>query len=254
VSSAASYLNEVTHRLTALHGQLEQIEAAAAICAETIAAGKLVHVFGAGHSHMACEEAYPRMGGVVGFNPVVELAVSHFTPVIGPNGLRQALFLERVPGYGRVIFESLEAEPEDATIVFSNSGVEHIIIDYTRAAKEAGLKVIAVTSLEYSGLAAAERGDAVRHADLADVVIDNGVPPGDAVARYDEFPYRVGPASSILSLAVMNAVSVATAAGLLARGVEPMVFASTHLKGVPGGMQRFEDCVAAFRDRVQRRL
>jgi len=38
---------------------------------------------------------------------VVELALTHFHPVVGPNGLRQTLFLERVPEYGRLIFEEL---------------------------------------------------------------------------------------------------------------------------------------------------
>src|SRR5512139_1854763 len=117
--TAARYLDLLSERLTLLRAQSDSIQRAADLCAATIAAGGVVHVFGAGHSRMMCEEAYPRIGAVVGFHPVVELAVTYFTPVVGGSGLRQALFLERVPGYGKVIFDEADARAGDAVIVFS---------------------------------------------------------------------------------------------------------------------------------------
>src|SRR5579872_1672595 len=105
--TAKRYLRELTALVEGLAGHLDQIERAGTTCAECIAGGAVVHVFGAGHSRMAVEEAYPRIGGMVGFHPVVELAVTNFHAVTGPNGLRQTMFLERVPGFGALIFEQL---------------------------------------------------------------------------------------------------------------------------------------------------
>lgn len=244
------YLDGITRRLALLEDQSEAIAKAGVLCSEHIAAGRLVHVFGAGHSRMMCEEAYPRIGAVVGFHPIVELAVTYFTPVVGGNGLRQALFLERVPGYGRVILEESVAAPGDAVIVFSSSGVEHIIMDFVDAAQEQGLPVIGVTSLEYSATAAEERGGARRLADVADLVIDNHVPAGDAIVDLEGLTERVGPSASILNLAVMNSIAAATAQALLERGEEPMVFASPHLVGEERSRERFDSCLAEFQTRV----
>lgn len=246
------YIDAISARLHVLRSQASQIGSPATLCAEHIAAGKLVHVFGAGHSRMMCEEAYPRIGAVVGFHPVVELAVTHFTPVVGANGLRQALFLERVPGYGRVIFEESVAAEGDAAIVFSSSGVEHIVMDFVDAAKDAGLPVIGVTSFAYSDHAAGERGGSRRLADVADIVIDNHVPVGDALIELDGLDERVGPCASILNLAVMDSITVETARSLLALGQEPMVFASPHLVGCDAADRRFDACLEEFRTRVWR--
>jgi uncharacterized phosphosugar-binding protein len=244
------YLDAIGECLATLHDQEEAILRAGELCADHIAAGRLVHVFGAGHSRMMCEEAYPRIGAVVGFHPIVELAVTYFTPVVGGSGLRQALFLERVPGYGRVILEESVAEPGDAVIVFSSSGVEHIIMDFVDAAQEAKLPVIGVTSLEYSGSAAAERDGARRLADCADLVIDNHVPAGDALVQLDGLEERVGPSASILNLAIMDSIAVATAEALLRRDVDPLVFSSPHLVGAERSAERFDQCLDEFRKRV----
>jgi uncharacterized phosphosugar-binding protein len=247
---AGRYLDEILPRLERLRAQGPAIERAAAVCADAIAAGGVVHVFGAGHSRMMAEEAYPRIGAVAGFRPVVELAVTFFHDVVGPNGLRQALFLERVPGYGRVIFEELIARPGDATIVFSSSGVEAIIMDYVDAAKAAGLPVVGVTSLEYSARTSAERGGARRLADVADVAIDNGVPVGDALVTVPGLEERVAPSASILNLTVMDEITAATALLLAERGTPPVVFASPHLQGAERSRERLDESLREFRRRV----
>ncbi|MFV2064165.1 MAG: sugar isomerase domain-containing protein, partial [Chloroflexota bacterium] len=191
------YLDEIIPLLEDLRAQGPAIERAATVCADAIGGGGVVHVFGAGHSRMMAEEAYPRIGAVAGFRPVVELAITFFHNVVGPNGLRQTLFLERVPGYGKLIFDELAARPGDAAIVFSSSGVEVIILDFVDAARAAGLPVVGVTSLEYSARTSSERGGARRLADVADVVIDNGVPVGDALVVVPDLDERVAPSASI---------------------------------------------------------
>lgn len=251
--TATRYLDLLSERLTLLRAQNEVIQHAADLCAATIAAGNVVHVFGAGHSRMMCEEAYPRIGAIVGFHPVVELAVTYFTPVVGGSGLRQALLLERIPGYGRLIFDEADTRPGDAVIVFSSSGVEHIIMDFVDAAREKGLPVIGVTSLAYSGAASAERGGARRLADVAEIVIDNQVPVGDALVEVDGLRERVGASASVLNLAVMDAITAGTAAAMVEVAAEPLVFASPHLVGHERSQERFDTCIAAYEQRIVKR-
>jgi uncharacterized phosphosugar-binding protein len=244
------YLDQIVPRLERIRSQAAAIDRAAEICAETIAGDGVVHVFGAGHSRMMAEEAYPRIGAVAGFRPVVELAVTFFHDVVGPNGLAQALFLERAPGYGAVIFNELAARLGDATIVFSSSGVEAIIMDYVDAAKSAGTTVIGVTSFEYSSQTSSERGGVRRLADVADVAIDNGVPVGDAIVTIPGIDERVSASASILNLAVMNEITSGTAQRLAERGQPPIVFASPHLAGHDRSKARYEQSLAEYRRRV----
>ena len=251
--TSKQYLSAIRERLAALEAHADQIQAAADVCAKTIAAGNVVHVFGAGHSRMMCEEAYPRIGAVVGFHPVVELAVTYFTPVVGGSGLRQALFLERVPGYGRLIFEESGARAGDAVIVFSSSGVEYIVMDFVDAALEAGVTVIGVTSDAYSCFAAKERGGARRLAEVADVVVFNEVPVGDALVAVPGLDEKVGASASILNLTVMDAITAGTAATLVELGEKPLVFSSPHLVGHERSQERFDECIAAYEERVIKR-
>lgn len=251
--TSKQYLTAIRERITALEAHADEIQVAADVCARTIAAGNVVHVFGAGHSRMMCEEAYPRIGAVVGFHPVVELAVTYFTPVVGGSGLRQALFLERVPGYGRLIFDESGARPGDAVIVFSSSGVEHIVMDFVDAALEASVTVIGVTSDAYSGFAATERGGARRLADVADVVVFNEVPVGDALVMVPGLDEKVGASASVLNLSVMDAITAGTAAALVELGEQPLVFSSPHLVGHERSQERFDECIAAYEERVIKR-
>lgn len=251
---AQRYLTAIQERLAALaHDELRALDDAGRICAEAIAAGGVVHVFGAGHSRMAAEEAYPRIGAVVGFRPVVELALSHFHEVVGPNGLDQAIFLERIPGYGQVIYDNLRTRPSDVLLIVSSSGLEAVIMDLADAARKDGVTVIGVTSVEYSTAAAARRGGATRLADVADLLIDNHVPVGDALVEIDGLDERVAASASILNLAAIDAVTAATAGHLVALGVTPYVFPSPHLVGQEASAARYRECLDAYERHVQRR-
>ena len=75
--------------------QADGIETASHWCADAIAADGLVHLFGTGHSRIPVEEMFPRYGSYPGFNPIVELSMTFHTQVVGANGQRQAMFIER---------------------------------------------------------------------------------------------------------------------------------------------------------------
>src|SRR5919202_2543548 len=125
----------------------DHIGQAAAWCADAIAAGGLVHLFGTGHSRIAVEEMFPRYGSFPGFHPIVELSMTFHTQIVGANGQRQAMFIERVEGLGEVILRNFDLRPPDAMMVFSAGGHGAVPIDVARGARERGLTVIAVTSL-----------------------------------------------------------------------------------------------------------
>src|SRR3954470_9635350 len=102
--------------------QSDPIETASQWCADAIASGGLVHLFGAGHSRIPVEEMFPRYGSYPGFNPIVELSVTFHTQVVGANGQRQAMFIERMEGLAERILANYELRPTDVMMVFSVSG------------------------------------------------------------------------------------------------------------------------------------
>src|SRR5256886_14287500 len=122
LSPAQNYFQKSRELLNTVERQLPEIRTAADWFAEAILAGGMVHVFGSGHSRIMVEEMWPRYGSFPGFNPIVELALTFHTPVVGANGQRQAMFLENVPGLAERILRNFELKPPDAALVVSSSG------------------------------------------------------------------------------------------------------------------------------------
>lgn len=247
----SAYLDLVDARLRRVReNESGQIEEAATLCADAIGSGRISWVFGAGHSAVMALEAYPRIGGIFGFVPIVELSLLYFSNVVGSGGLDQAIFLEKAEGYAESILLSHDPQPGDAIIIFSSSGVEVLPREMARGARERGLKVIAVTSREYSAEAQRRRGLDATLADGADVVIDNRVPSGDAILQFDGLENLVGPSSTMLNIAIMNSIAVDTAAVLLERGTPPAVFASPHLQAA--GADAYREALRRFRQLLAR--
>jgi uncharacterized phosphosugar-binding protein len=249
---ADAYLDGAIERLSSLRRvALPRIEEAAAHCAEALVGDRIVWVFGAGHSAMMAMEAYPRIGGVQGFVPMIEPGLLQFTGVVGSGGLEQTLTLERVTGYGRAIHSSYGTEPGDVLIMFSSSGLEVLPLEMATVAAERGVKSVAVTSEAYSRSAAEQRGKKTRLADIADLVIDNLVPVGDASVDVPGLGAPIAPVGSVLNLAIVNAIVAATAEELLRRGEKPRVFRSPHLGG--SAASEFEALLDDYRAMIGRR-
>jgi uncharacterized phosphosugar-binding protein len=232
--------------------QGDAIEAASRIFADSIAADRLVHVFGSGHSRMNTEEMFPRIGSYPGFHPVAELAISNHVGVVGPNGLRQAMYLEKVPGFGRVILQQFKIHRGDAFLIFSSTGINGVVIEMALLAKAMGLPVVAVTSLAHTRATVSRHPSGRKLADIADITIDNASPPGDAAVDIAGVPYKVGPVSSIGAIAVVNALKARTAELLVARGVVPVVLTSPHFVGDAGGEEQLERVYDEYFRRVKR--
>ncbi|HML22010.1 MAG TPA: SIS domain-containing protein [Aggregatilinea sp.] len=232
--------------------EMEHIERAAEICAHTIANDGLVHMFATGHSRMMIEEMYPRHGSFPGFHPIVELSLTYHNQVVGANGQRQAMFLEHVEGFAPVILRNFVLQPPDSFLIFSNSGVNEVVVEMALEAKKRDLSVIAVISKDHSRLQAPKHSSGKKLIDLADVTIDNCTPAGDAMVRVEGLDDPVGPGSTIGGAAVTNALKCAIAQRLVALGKPPLVLTSSVFAGAEKSQQGFEDSYDDYQRRLKR--
>src|SRR6266542_7017105 len=203
--------------------EAEPIAQAAAWCADAIAAGGLVHLFGTGHSRIPVEEMFPRYGSYPGFNPIVELSMTFHTQVVGANGQRQAMFIERMPGLAEVILSNFTFGPSDLMIVFSAGGLSAVPVEIARGARQRGMRVIAVTSVAQSMSELPDPAVGSRLMDEADLTIDLCTPHADAMYTIDGLDTPVGPGSTVAAVAIVNSVKVRTAQLLVERGAMPLV-------------------------------
>jgi uncharacterized phosphosugar-binding protein len=230
--------------------QADAIERTSEVCAEAIGAGGFVHLFGTGHSRIPVEEMFPRYGSYPGFHPIVELSMTFHTQVVGANGQRQAMFIERTPGLAEVILSNFRFAPKDAVMVFSASGLGAVVVEFARGARKRGLPVIAITSIAQSQAGEVETEVGARLMDEADIVIDLCTPVGDALCELEGLPETpVGPGSTIAAVAVADAIKVRTAELLLAKGKLPPVITSVAVVGRRRSDELFE---AAYREHARR--
>jgi uncharacterized phosphosugar-binding protein len=230
------------------------LEEAAALCADAIAADGLVHLFGTGHSRMAVEEMFPRYGSYPGFHPIVELSTTFHTQVVGANGQRQAMFIERVEGLAEVILSNFRLGPPDAMVVISASGVTANPIEMAVGARKRGLRVVGVTSVAASLASPSNHSSGTRLLDHVDVLVDLGTPPGDALVDLDGLDTPVGPGSSVAGVAIVNELKVRTAERLRSRGALPPVLTSGALVGAERSARLFEAAYDEHARRVSRLL
>ena len=246
ISQARSILDRIEST------QMDNIERAAELCAQTIAGDGLVHLFGTGHSRIFVEEMFPRHGSFPGFHPIVELSLTYHNLVVGSNGQRQAMFLEHVEGFGQVILRNFVFSPPDCFLLFSNSGINEVVVDVALEARRQNMPVIAVVSLEHCTASPAVHSSGKKLIDIADVVIDNGTPAGDALVHISNLEDPVGPGSTIGAAAVTNALKCRIAEKLVERGKPPIVLTSSYFIGSEASKKRFDECYDNYRDRVQK--
>ena len=252
-NSAFNYLDQAQAILDSIRAtQMDVIETAAELCAATILQDGLVHLFGTGHSRIFVEEMFPRHGSFPGFHPIVELSLTYHNLVVGSNGQRQAMFLEHIEGFGQVILRNFVFSKPDCFLIFSNSGVNQVVIDVALEAKRQAMPVIAVVSLDHCQKSDAMHSSGKKLTDVADIVIDNCTPAGDALVRIDGLDDPVGPGSTIGAAAVTNALKCRIAEKLTLSGKPPIVLTSSIFIGNQASKERFDACYDDYRNRVQR--
>jgi uncharacterized phosphosugar-binding protein len=254
IGAAQDWLDAAREVLDRVALQSEAIEAASRLCADAIASGGLVHLFGTGHSRIPVEEMFPRYGSYPGFHPIAELSMTFHTQVVGANGQRQAMFIERVSGLAEQILANFALGPPDAFMVFSASGRAAVAIELAIGAHERGLKVIAVTSVEQSLSQPATHHTGTRLLDHADVVLDLATPPADAMVSIPGMDVPVGPGSTVANVAFVNAVKVRTAELLVQRAAMLPVITSESVVGAERSRELFDDAYNEYARRAARVL
>src|SRR5207237_10202453 len=137
-------LSECRRLIDAVAAQVANIQQAADWFAQTILAGRMVHLFGSGHSRILVEEMWPRYGSFPGFNPIVELSLTFHNLVVGANGQRQAMFLENVSGLAERILRNFAITNEDSALVISSSGCNLVPTEMAEQFQKRGVKVVSI--------------------------------------------------------------------------------------------------------------
>jgi uncharacterized phosphosugar-binding protein len=244
-----AYLKRVGEIIRVVADQKQGIDQAAAWFAQTILAGRMVHVFGSGHSRIMVEEMWPRYGSFPGFNPIVELSLSFHNLVVGANGQRQAMFLENVAGLAERILRNFDLSALDSALVISSSGCNVVPIEMAEAFRRRGIKVVAIVSLAHSLAHPSRDPRGKRMQDFADLVLDTGAPVGDALVQIEGLEAPVSPGSTVGGCLLVNAIKAEVAARLVAAGHPPRVLASSALVGEQRSAEIFE---AAYDEHAHR--
>jgi len=240
MSYTQQYLEECSRMVEVVRAQEETIKKVAQLFAQSIINGRVVHLFGSGHSRIMVEEMWPRYGSFPGFNPIVELSLSFHNMVTGANGQRQAMFIENVSGLAERILRNFDIDSQDTALVISSSGCNVVPIEMAEEFKKKDVKVVAlVSSLHLEG-STSKRKDGKKLTDFADLVLDTGAPLGDAMIRIDGLDTPVSPGSTLGGVMLINTVKAEMAAILTANGMPPKVLSSGKVVGEEKAKALFE--------------
>ncbi len=223
---AERYLNEICGELRqVMESQKEKIQKASETIAESVMNDGILHIFGTGHTMMLAEEIFYRAGSLAAVNAMLDNGVS-----VRSGGTKSSR-MERMEGYAKIIIENYEVHPGEVIIVLSNSGRNAVPIEMAMEAKRKGLKVIAITSSVFSKSIPSRHSSGKYLSEVADLVIDNGVPPGDAIMQIGNLPQKMGPVSTIINAAILHTVMMQACEIMLKKGITPPIWMSANLEG-----------------------
>ncbi len=229
--SAIKYYGRISEVLANIHAtQGEKIEQAGEAMAAAIAAGKRVYLYGSGHSVIPVMDIFPRYGSFVGFFPLYDPRLM-WSNVVGPNGARELLWLERKEGYAEVFLQSYPLDLGDMMIVFSHGGMNAAPIEAALYAKKKGLTVVTVSSLANAKVAQATHSSGKKLPDVADIAIDNCVAPEDSQVDIGR-PEKVAAGSTMAVIFVAMSLVAETGARLVAKGHTPVTFVSPNVAAI----------------------
>ncbi len=234
------YLACCRELIEAVDRQQDTILSVAERFAASILAGRMVHVFGSGHSRIMVEEMWPRYGSFPGFNPMVELSLSFHHPVVGSNGQRQAMFLENVSGLADRILRNYDLTTQDSAFIVSSSGCNVVPIEMAEGFQARGIFVAALVSRAHCEASRSQRPDGKKLSDFADVVLDTGAPIGDSMVRIEGLATPVAPGSTVGGCMVVNCLKAEIAELLVRAGQPPRVLTAAAIVGADKAKELFE--------------
>jgi uncharacterized phosphosugar-binding protein len=243
------YLQKCEHIIHKIRAQEKEIEQTAALFAKTILEGRMVHVFGTGHSRVMVEEMWPRYGSFPGFNPIVELSLTYHNNVVGANGQRQAMYLENVPGFAERILRNFSLSEKDSAFIISSSGCNIVPIEMAELFQQKKIKVVVLVTKEHLAKSVSKRSDGKKLSDFADIVLDSGAPAGDSMIYIDGLETPVSPGSSVGGIIIVNSIKAEVARLLIAAGQPPIVLTAPSIINEKKAKDLFE---AAYDEHARR--
>jgi len=248
-SLAAEYLLKCREILDKIGKQEDQIQKAADWFAESILAGRMVHVFGSGHSRIMVEEMWPRYGSFPGFNPIVELSLTYHNNVVGANGQRQAMYLENVSGLAEKILRNFGLSEKDTALIISSSGCNVVPIEMAELFQKKKIKVVALITQKHLTASTSKRADGKKLSDFADLLLDTGAPAGDSMITVDGLETPVSPGSTVGGIMIINSIKAEVARLLTEAGKPPKVLTAGCVVGQEKATALFE---AAYDEHAHR--
>jgi uncharacterized phosphosugar-binding protein len=246
------YLKKCQQILEIVSRQESQIAQAARWFSETILEGRMVHVFGSGHSRIMVEEMWPRYGSFTGFNPIVELSLTFHNLVVGANGQRQAMFLENTVGLAERILRNFGITSQDTALIISSSGCNVVPIEMAELLQRKKVKVVALITRLHSEKSKSKRADGKKLGDFADLVLDTGAPAGDAMVYVDGLDTPVAPGSTVGGALLVNSIKAEVAKLLTLAGKPPKVLSSGAIVGEQRAIDLFESAYDEHAHRLAR--
>jgi uncharacterized phosphosugar-binding protein len=243
------YLQKCEKIIQTIRGQKKELQKAAELFAKTILAGRMVHVFGSGHSRVMVEEMWPRYGSFPGFNPIVELSLTYHNNVVGANGQRQAMYLENVSGFAERILRNFGLNEKDTALIVSSSGCNIVPIEMAELFQQKKIKVVALITKQHAAKSTSKRKDGKKLSDFADIVLDTGAPVGDSMIYMDGLETPVSPGSSVGGIVIVNSIKAEVARLLTAAGQPPKVLTASSVIDAEKAKQLFE---AAYDEHAHR--
>ena len=240
MSPLDQYLVRSRELLDTVAAQRDKIAQAADWLAETILAGRMVHLFGSGHSRIMVEEMWPRYGSFPGFNPIVELSLTFHNPVVGANGQRQAMHLENVTGLAERILRNFDLSPQDSALVISSSGCNVVPVEMAEEFKRRRIRTVALVTLAHANASQSGHPRGLKLHEVADLMLDTGAPAGDAMVSIDGLETPVAPGSTVGGCLIINCLKAEVASRLTRAGKPPKVLTAAAVVGPERSEQLFE--------------
>ncbi len=235
-----TYLQKCSAIIEKVKAQQEKIRQAAQWFAGSILAGRVVHLFGTGHSRIMVEEMWPRYGSFPGFNPIVELSLTFHNNVTGANGQRQAMFLENVSGLAERILRNFNINENDCALIVSSSGTNIVPIEMAELFQLKKIKTVALITKEHSEQSKSKRTDGKKLTDFADLILDTGAPVGDSMIYIDRLETPVSPGSTVGGIMIINCIKAEVAKLLTESGQPPKVLTASSIIGEEKAKWLFE--------------
>lgn len=240
MSLTGEYLKKCSGLIERVREQEAQILEASTWFSRSILSGRVVHVFGTGHSRIMVEEMWPRYGSFPGFNPIVELSLTYHNNVVGPNGQRQAMFLENTEGLAERILRNFGLDARDSALVISSSGCNNVPIEMAMLFRQKGIKVVAIVTKSHLEKSTSKRKDGKKLSDFADIVLDTGAPAGDSMIQVPGLSTPVSPGSSVGGILLINSIKAEVARLLTEGGQPPSVLTAPAIVGKEKAAELFE--------------